>query len=1246
MLRRASWRAAGATALALLLAAPAGAVVRPAGPGPLGALILPGNQPIGIASVGGRTMVFTPPDEVHRAIVQFRSPPLLARGGAAANRAGVESDHLGLARDLARAARPFGAAAPVAVRRSFQECFNGVAIEAPAAVIAQLRALPYVRAVFPDDSVHAAVDDNLRQIGADQAWSLGITGRGITVAIIDTGVDYTDEALGGGFGPGYRVVAGWDFINDDPDPMDDNLHGTHVAGIVGGNGGGVLGVAPDVTFHAYKVLDRFGAGTVSSVIAGIERAVDPDQDPTTNDHVDVMNLSLSGPGNADDPMAQAIDTASEAGVVCVIAAGNAGRYFSVGSPAAAREAVTVGAVDAQDRVAYFSSRGPMAGTYALKPDVTAPGVAIVSSIPGGRTAALSGTSMASPHVAGAAALVLQAHRDWPPRRVKAALMNTATPIAGGLAATGAGRIAVASAIAPAFVVEPPSISVPRPATLGTPYDVPASLTVTNVSADSETVALSVAGDPVAGLSARVDPPAVRLAPGDSATATFTVTIDPAGLAYPDTLPFLISGAVVARVGAVEHRVPFGLVRALQIALRSDPELPNFALIHDGLRERWAWVRPDGPPLALLSPGRFDVIAGFLPNAGLETAVVVREDVTLDHDDSLSFTRDDATLPIQIQPVDQAGRPFDVTLAELGLTVEGVFAMRLPAIDGHMRASPIGPAYRLEWDHFAADAGVFQESRGAQRGLSQPTLFRNDAADVRRFPLALKTDGTDPQTVFHFRWFRFGALIVGFEYIFPGFAHSAIDLAGVLPRGEPSLSLGFSERIASPTAVNADAPFAITPLIDVFAPGRVTGSYGPDLHRHIFDVPAGGFRLDLDAGPPVWIGGVSFSDNTLYLFSQFSELRARLFMSPLGGIADGPDPSFWMIENGAVADSGMVTDAGRAAPAAGEFRHAISGAGPHRCVIQAPSYAVGDTTGTVRVTADLGADPSDRHLPTFRQITVLADGVQTDSVVFDRTAGAELRVLAFDAEHLARVAAWIAPSGSEAWRALGAGADSSLGFALPDTLDGWMALRIEASDAAGNRIAWVADPAYHSSARITAFVRAAAVETTPASVTLRWTVPSGDTGPFTVYRKGVQSDWTPVGATTAESGNRARFTDAVVTAGRRYAYAIGIPSSSSGVALLGSTWVDVPGARPVLFGILPNPGPGNVRVSFSLGSNAPATLDLIDVAGRQIRRLEVGSLGAGEHSVDLGAGLTVRAGIYWVRLEQSGVRQAMRAAVIH
>ena len=178
------------------------------------------------------------------------------------------------------------------------------------------------RSVYPDVKVHAVLSQSARLIGADQVWAqYGVTGLGVRVAIVDTGVAYTHPDLGGCLGAACKVIRGYDFVNADSNPQDDHGHGTHVAGIVAANGV-VRGIAPDARLLAYKVLNANGDGFSSTVIAGIDAAVDPDGNPATNDGAHVINLSLGGDGDPDDPLSQAVDNVSLHGVTVVVAAGN------------------------------------------------------------------------------------------------------------------------------------------------------------------------------------------------------------------------------------------------------------------------------------------------------------------------------------------------------------------------------------------------------------------------------------------------------------------------------------------------------------------------------------------------------------------------------------------------------------------------------------------------------------------------------------------------------------------------------------------------------------------------------------------------------------------------------------------------------------------------------------------------------------------------------------------------------------
>lgn len=307
--------------------------------------------------------------------------------------------------DLSRAERELPAQAQV---RFVIPVSRAVAVVGDAE---RLRRLPFVRYVEPDpvDAVHIAADTlgyGVNNIDAEVVWGgqqgatsviSGQGGAGARVAVLDTGIDCGHEDLAGG------CVYGANFTGA-LQPFDDHGHGTHVAGIIGGraNGVGMLGVAPESTVYAVKVLAANGSGSWSAVAAGINWAV-------TN-NMDVVNMSLSG-SSYSQAIADAVTAAQTAGVLVVAAAGNSGCCNTVGYPAKLAYSLAVGAVDSTDAIASFSSTGP-------EVDVSAPGVGVRAAVPTGTCSlcdpsgymSLSGTSMAAPHVAGVGALLMSRGR--------------------------------------------------------------------------------------------------------------------------------------------------------------------------------------------------------------------------------------------------------------------------------------------------------------------------------------------------------------------------------------------------------------------------------------------------------------------------------------------------------------------------------------------------------------------------------------------------------------------------------------------------------------------------------------------------------------------------------------------------------------------------------------------------------------------------------------------------------------------
>ncbi|MFI1445014.1 S8 family peptidase [Streptomyces fructofermentans] len=312
-------------------------------------------------------------------------------------------------------------------------------------------AAPGVASVWLDGVVQASLDTSVPQIGAPEAWAAGYDGTGTRIAVLDSGVDATHPDLAG------QIEAERNF-SDAQTTHDLYGHGTHVASIAAGtgakSGGKYKGVAPGARILNGKVLDDAGTGSLSGVIVGMEWAA--------AQKADVANVSLGTydtPGI--DPVEAAVNALSaESGTLFVIAAGNSGQEGpgSVGTPGSAEAALTVGAVDKQDRLAPFSSTGPRVGDAGIKPDLTAPGVDIGAAAAKGSLLAdrgtqvaegyvgLSGTSMATPHVAGAAALLAQQHPDWTGDDIKQALVNSTTPGAYTPFEQGSGRVDLRKAV--------------------------------------------------------------------------------------------------------------------------------------------------------------------------------------------------------------------------------------------------------------------------------------------------------------------------------------------------------------------------------------------------------------------------------------------------------------------------------------------------------------------------------------------------------------------------------------------------------------------------------------------------------------------------------------------------------------------------------------------------------------------------------------------------------------------------------
>lgn len=317
-----------------------------------------------------------------------------------------------------------------------------IAASLPTQAIAALQKNPNIAYVEQDFKVYAighghgkpkpsqpaqTIPWGVDKIGAPEVWNMGYMGANVKVAILDTGID-TEH-------PDLKVAGGVTFVRGTKTYNDDNGHGTHVAGIIAAlnNTIGVVGVAPEASLYAVKVLNRRGSGYVSDVIAGIEWSID--------NGMQIISMSFGSTSDSTS-LHNECDKANATGIVLVAAAGNNGPgEETITYPAKYSSVIAVGATNQSDEVASWSSRGS-------ELELTAPGVNIYSTYKGGTYETLSGTSMACPHVTGTIALILSKNPGLSPNEIRDILHESAVKLSANIPdpSYGYGRVDAATAI--------------------------------------------------------------------------------------------------------------------------------------------------------------------------------------------------------------------------------------------------------------------------------------------------------------------------------------------------------------------------------------------------------------------------------------------------------------------------------------------------------------------------------------------------------------------------------------------------------------------------------------------------------------------------------------------------------------------------------------------------------------------------------------------------------------------------------
>ncbi|HEY1176327.1 MAG TPA: S8 family peptidase [Phytomonospora sp.] len=534
------------------------------------------------------------------------------------------------------------------------------------------------RHVWLDGRSKLLLDQSVPQVGAPVAWEAGYTGTGITVGVLDTGYDPTHPDLAG------RVSEAKDFTGTSPGAIDGYGHGTHVASTVAGTGaasnGKYKGVAPDAKLLIGKVCDDGGSCADSDIIAGMQWAAD--------EGAAAVNLSLGGgPTDGTDPLSLAVNEISLAsGTLFVIAAGNDGADEAVSSPATADEALAVGSVTKSDELSEFSSRGPRFGDGAVKPDISAPGSDIVAARAAGTEGpapvdefytGASGTSMATPHVAGAAALLKQAHPDWTARQLKSALMSSSKDLAGlGIYQEGAGRLDIGRGVSQDVTTDVGSLSFGK---FAFPHGQPAvskKVTYTNGSDAEITLALDLAATAADGTPApagvyAVDKTSVTIPAGGTAEATVTfnpIAGSPHG-AYSGVLT-ATSGDIVVRTaaGGVLEQEMHDLT--VKVKPRTGTTVEDYVFFYFDVTNGEGGIGFGGGPgdtTVRVPPGTYEIL-GSVWSEGPETSYALfARDVTVAHADVASTFDQNKATRHSVGLADRTGEKFIGSLVTMDAT---------------------------------------------------------------------------------------------------------------------------------------------------------------------------------------------------------------------------------------------------------------------------------------------------------------------------------------------------------------------------------------------------------------------------------------------------------------------------------------------------------------------------------------------------------------------------------------------------
>jgi len=941
------------------------------------------------------------------------------------------------------------------IRSEYSTVFNGVAVKTRRWVVDEISKLDYVNAVFPDTPVEAYANNATIAVKADIARNVyGLSGEGIVVGILDTGIDYTHPDLGGGVGDKYKVLGGKNFTTDNEiDFIDRHFHGTHVAGIVAADGDNLKGIAPKARLRAYKVLNDDGFGQQSWIISGIEQAVE--------DGVDIMNLSLGGGGHPDDPQSQAIDAATEAGVLCVIAAGNSANYMTIGSPGTARSALTVGATSLNDNITDFSSRGPTARTYEMKPDIVAPGLGILSTDLHHSYRTASGTSMASPVVAGVAALYLEKFPGTDPYNLKAILMNNADGIGEDVWTQGTGRINSVNALQADISITASSAFFGIIDVNEGEWSVTDTLLVRNHTESEQTVSFNLANSLPPGASLQFNQNNFTLSAGAQEQVVVTLSTNQNLDLKP--VPPGYFGSIIAESDTNTIHSTFAFIKSPTIEVIFD-RIPVILFVYDDsdfVRNYSSQFLSDEAKL-LLPQNTYDLLTVFRSAENDQTLnyVVLNENIELVDYRSLNIRSSfaDNELIYELRglnneplPVTRQYTHFKPKNGEIGISMLGHYVKSVSDVsDGYTISTRLHSYKQPEGE-------IYEFPFTMSSGISSNQTLANDPSDFRTYNAIY--DGHLGRTDQYINYVYYNATSPTY-YTFESFVNSPFQRTFyLLPAPSDEYHKWFDRREHLLISENGTLVYQ-TPQISLSPDGEFKffeNSFAPE---PIFTTSDRTITNRIGQTTPAWTGYTNNTSTSVVISRRTRGVDRQVnavgfFTDHFGGAVQNP-VSFELSD----VDGDFNVE--------GTLDRLISfwqipvNPGEYELVLEQNDYKVYNRDNAVakaRLMFDL--TNGDRNPPYIHRMHLFSDNKA--STIFNRSHHNKIEVVIDDDDEVNEVLFSIQKSGEEEWTLLSHQKNDDLYIIeLSDTLEAgyYYSFRLYAKDVSGNTLEYTADPAFY------------------------------------------------------------------------------------------------------------------------------------------------------------------------------------------